>query len=410
MAGSSTHGNETILVSVTGQDAPGLTTDLLSILGEAGAEVGDIEQVVIRGRLNLGILIRVPTGRDLLRELLLFGWEHGMQVHFEPVDPTPTPIRVKHAVTVLARELSPACLASATAAIAKAGGNIDRIWRLSRTPVMSYEFLVVDADEDVLREAMVKIASEHHFDVAVQREMVGRRNKRLVVLDVDQTLIQDEIIDLLADEAGVGAQVHEITTRAMAGELDFETSLRERVALLAGLDEAALIRARDRVRLTPGAATFIRTLHRLGLRTAIISGGFQYFTDHLAERLGLDHAYGNVLEVVDGVLTGGLVGPIIDAERKAVLMRELAASYEIPLAQTVAVGDGANDLNMLQAAGLGIAFNAKALVRDAADTAVSVPYLDAVLFLLGYRSEDILAADEHFGSDADATRRHQDRV
>lgn len=392
--------HETILVSVTGPDGPGLTTELLGMLHDAGAEVGDMEQVVIRGRLNLGILIRVPAGRDLLRDLLLFGWERGMQVHFEPVDPTPTPLRRVHTVTVLAETLTPGDLAAVTAAIAKAGGNIDRILRLSRTPVTAYQFAVVDASDGELREAAVATANEHGLDLAVERDVVGTRNKRLVVLDVDQTLIQDEIIDLLAEEAGTGEQVAAITAAAMAGELDFETALHQRVALLEGLDGPALERAKDRVRLTPGAATFVRTLRRLGMTVAVISGGFSFFTDDLARRLGIDHSFANTLERRDGKLTGRVVGPVIDGPRKSRLLQQLADGEGIPIAQTVAVGDGANDLDMLRAAGLGIAFNAKAVVRDAADAAVSVPYLDAVLFLLGLRREDIDAADDHFGTSA----------
>lgn len=395
--------HETVLVSVTGPDGPGLTSELLGLLDEAEAEVGDMEQVVIRGRLNLGILIRVPAGRDLLRNLLLFGWERGLQVHFEPVDPIPTPIRRAHSVTVVAETLSPGDLWSLTSAIAGADGNIDRILRLSRTPVTAYQFLVVDADEDDLRRRVVATASTLGVDIAVERDVVGRRNKRLVVLDVDQTLIQDEIIDLLAEEAGVGDDVAALTADAMAGDLDFETSLERRVALLKGLDAAALDRARSRVRLTPGAATFVRTLRRLGMTVAVISGGFSFFTDPLAEDLGIDHSFANTLELRDGLLTGRLVGPVIDGPRKARLLQQLAAGEGIPIEQTVAVGDGANDLDMLRAAGLGIAFNAKPVVRDAADTALSVPYLDAVLFLLGLRREDIDAADAHFGTSAAPT-------
>ncbi|MBW3619609.1 MAG: phosphoserine phosphatase SerB, partial [Actinobacteria bacterium] len=227
-------------------------------------------------------------------------------------------------------------------------------------------------------------------------ESLERRAKRLVVMDVDSTLIQDEVIELLAEEAGCAEEVRSVTERAMAGELDFETSLRQRVALLEGLDVAVFDDVRRRLRLTPGARTFVRTLKRIGFKVAIVSGGFTVFTDALKDELGLDHAVANELEIVDGRVTGRLVGPIVDRARKARILEELAALEGVSTDQTVAVGDGANDLDMLAAAGLGIAFNAKPVVREAADTSLSFPYLDAILFVLGVRREDVERAD---GSD-----------
>ncbi len=218
-----------------------------------------------------------------------------------------------------------------------------------------------------------------------------------MVLDVDSTLIQDEVVELLADEAGCGAEVREVTERAMAGELDFESALRERVRRLAGLGAAELERARARVRLTPGARTFVRTLKRLGFSVGIVSGGFTHFTDPLARELGLDHAVANVLEVRDGRLTGEVLGQVVDRARKAELLAEFAATEGIPLSQTVAVGDGANDLDMIAAAGLGVAFNARPVVQQAADTTVNVPYLDAVLFVLGVTRDEVEAADASDG-------------
>jgi phosphoserine phosphatase len=265
--------------------------------------------------------------------------------------------------------------------------------RLSRYPVVSYEFVTLAGDIDAMRARLVAAAKEHAVDVAVQRESLERRAKRLVVMDVDSTLIQDEVIELLAQEAGCGEEVEQITARAMAGDLDFEASLRERTARLAGMPAEALDRVADKVQLTPGARTFVRTLKRLGYTVAIVSGGFTHITDQLAADLGIDHAQANHLEVVDGVVTGRILGDVIDRPGKARVLREIAAAEHIPLEQTVAVGDGANDLDMLATAGLGIAFNAKPVVREAADTAVSVPYLDAILFLLGIRREDIEQAD-----------------
>ena len=386
--------SETVLVRITGPDHPGVTAGLMSVLADAGAEVYDIEQIVIRDQLTLGLAVGVPQGRDLLKDVLLFGWEQGMEVDFDLVSNTPSSQLPGTVVTLLGPDLNPTEIGAAATAIADAGANIDRIIRLSRFPVMSYELLVRDGDVGKLRSNLMHIAAAHpNMDIAIQREGIGRRAKRLIVLDVDSTIIGDEVIDLLAAEAGCLAEVQQITADAMEGALDFESSLRTRVRLLAGIDEDAVARAHSNLRYTPGTRTFVRTLQRLGYTVAIVSGGFTVFTDRIAEDLRLHHAYANVLEFVDGKLTGELVGPIVDRERKAVLLREIAATDNVPLSQTVAVGDGANDLDMLSEAGLGIAFNAKPIVSEAADTALSVPYLDAILFVLGIRREDVEAAD-----------------
>ena len=385
---------ETVLLRLNGPDHTGINAGLMAVLDEAGATVHDIEQIVIRDQISLSLAVDVPRGRDLLSQVLVFGWEQGLEVEFEVAQSAPAVNLPAHVVTIVGQQLAPAEIGAAASAVADAGGNIDRIVRLSSYPVMSYEFLVRDGDEDRMRANLVDAASTHPgLDVAIQREGLGRRAKRLVVLDVDSTLILDEAIDLLAEEAGTHDEVSAITEATMAGEVDFTTALKERVALLAGLDEAAIARAVAAMRLTPGARTFVRTLHRLGFTTAIISGGFTPFTDHLARQLGLHHAHANELAMVDGRTTGDIAGPIIDRERKGDLVREIAASEKVPLGQVVAVGDGANDLDMLAQAGLGIAFNAKAVAAEVADTAVSVPYLDAVLFILGVRREEIEAAD-----------------
>jgi phosphoserine phosphatase len=385
---------QTVLIRVSGPDHPGITAGLMTVLSDSGAVVHDIEQIVIRGQLSLGVAVEVPEGRDLLKDVLFFGWDQGMDVDFDLVSSTPTPNTSGHVVTILGPDLTPAEIATATTAIADAGANIDRIVRLSRYPVMSYELLVRDGDDDKLRSNLLHAAAANPgVDIAIQREGLGRRAKRLVVLDVDSTLIQDEVIDLLAAEAGCLDEVQRITRDAMEGGIDFESSLRMRVRLLGGLDEAAIERAWNKLHLTPGARTFVRTLRRLGYTVAIVSGGFTAFTDRLSNELGIHHSHANELEIREGKLTGELVGQVVDRERKAELLRSIASAERVPLSQTVAVGDGANDLDMLSAAGLGIAFNAKPIVEEAADTALTVPYLDAILFVLGIRREDVEAAD-----------------
>ncbi|MEX1164651.1 MAG: phosphoserine phosphatase SerB [Nitriliruptor sp.] len=384
----------TILVHVSGRDRPGITAGLLGVLADSGVELFDMEQVVVRERLTLDLLLGVDEGDDALKELLFHGFQHDLQLDFEVVEDSSSRASSDRAVvTVIGAALSPAALRDVTRAIADGGGNIDRIVRLSRYPVVSFEFVVVDGDIDRMRTHLVATSGDHGIDVAVQRESLGRRAKRLVVMDVDSTLIQDEVIEMLAERAGCHAEVAEITERAMRGELDFATSLGERVAKLAGTPVEVLDQVGDAITLTPGARTFVRTLKRLGYTVAIVSGGFTAVVDRLAADLGIDHAVANELEVADGRLTGRVIGEVVDRAGKAEVLRRIAATEGIPLEQTVAIGDGANDLDMLAVAGLGIAFNAKPAVRAAADTAVTVPYLDAILFLLGIRRDEVEAAD-----------------
>lgn len=380
-----------LLVRITGRDRPRLVHDLLGLLANAGAAVEDMEQLVVRERLTLDVLVRLD-GADsaLVRDLLYWAHTQDLVVDFEHVEAmSRRSMLPRHAVTVLAEELGPAALAAVSGAIADTGGTIDRIVRLATEPVTAYDLSVIAGDVDALRRRLPAVARDHRIDIAVQAGGLERRAKRLVVMDVDSTLIRNEMIDLLAEEAGCSDQVATITERAMRGELDFEGSLRERVRLLKGLDADAVERVRGRIRLTPGARTLVRTLKRLGYAVAIVSGGFTIFTDWLQDLLGLDHAHGNNIEIVDGRLTGEILGPVVDRARKAELLAEIAAAEGVPLSQTVAIGDGANDLDMLAAAGMGIAFNAKPAVRDQAAVTVSVPYLDAILFMLGLRGSDV---------------------
>lgn len=383
-----------LLIRITGADRRGVTSSLLAIAANAEAQVEDMEQIVVRERLSLSMLLRLEGAAEgVVKDLLYWGHTEGFHVEFEWVEPHSKRARLeRQAITVMAPQVHSRALAEVTAAISACGGNLDRIVRLATEPVVAYDMQVVGTPpgrQTELRQRLLTVARRNGVDVAVQQAGIERRSKRLVAMDVDSTLITNEVIDLLAAEAGCEAEVAAITARAMAGELDFTETLHERVALLAGLDKAALDRVRERIVLTPGARTFVRTLQRMGCQVAIFSGGFTYFTDWLRTVLKLDHAYANELQIVGGRLTGRVLGPVVDRARKADLLAEIAAGQDIPLSQTVAIGDGANDIDMLTRAGLGIAFNAKPVVRDQADTTVSVPQLDAVLFMLGIRSEDI---------------------
>ncbi len=364
----------------------------MDVIGSAGAAVDDVEQTVTRRKLSLSIVVRVPPGRDLVKELLLFGWERQIHVDFEIVGQAPTPHRPGLVITLVGTEIHPLEFAAVASICARTDGNIDRITRLARTPVMAYELVVRGSRTDELKRNLLLAGRDLRCDLAVVHESLAQRGARLIVMDVDSTLIQNEMIDLLAHEADKLHEVAAVTDQAMMGDMDFEESLIERVAHLKGLPESAIESARQKVELTPGAPTFIRTLNALGYRTAIVSGGFTAITRALADDLGIDYAFANTLEVEDGYLTGRVVGDLIDRERKAELVRELAQKEGISVEQVVAIGDGANDLDMLETAGLGIAFNAKPVVQDAADTTLSVPYLDAILFMLGVNRDHIEAA------------------
>ncbi len=380
-----------LLVTVTGRDHPGVTASLMEALDRCGSVVEDVEQVVVHGRLLLGIVISGPGHDTEVRAALTAAaTATGVDVEFAALDADePAAGVVRHHVVVLGAPLPPAALTGVARRLAACEANIERVHRLSSWPAQSFELLVAGGDTAQLRAELAAEAVAQQVDVAVERATIYRRARRLVVMDVDSTLVQGEVIEMLAAEAGCEAEVARVTAAAMAGELDFEQSLRARVALLEGLPVEAVDRVRAAVRLTPGARTLVRTLKRLGWTVGIVGGGFTAVTDDLRAELGLDHALANVLETVDGRLTGRVVGEVVDRAGKARALRRFAEQEGLQPEQTVAIGDGANDLDMLAAAGLGIAFNAKPVVRDAADAALSVPFLDAVLFLLGISRDEV---------------------
>jgi phosphoserine phosphatase len=390
------HGAATLLLTFTGADRPGVAAQVLDALADHRARLLDVEQVVIRGLLVLGVLIDVEhLDEDAVRHDAQRSGAHlGLTVTASSGHDEDDARRLGRLhVTVLGEPLDASGLATVAHALAEAGANIDRITRLARYPVTCLELDVSVAYPEPLRAVLSAASARTGLDIAVQPSGLLRRAKRLVVLDVDSTLLQDEVIDLLGERAGVGAEITRITAEAMAGHLPFGDALRQRVRLLAGQPATLLDDVRQAVRLTPGARTLVRTLKRLDHSIGIVSGGFREITDGLVSDLGLDYAAANALEIVDGRLTGELVGPIIDRAGKAGALRRFAAAAGVPLDQTVAIGDGANDVDMLAAAGLGVAFNAKPVLRERADASVSVPFLDAVLFLLGIPRAEIEAAD-----------------
>ena len=394
------HATQTLLVTVSGDDRPGVTSTLFDAIADVGAEVLDLEQVVVRGHLTLALLLSAgPQDLRLRGVVASVATALGMQVTVEAGSGDNAPRRGgRAAVVVIGAPLLASAVAAVTTRIAAHGANIDRIRRLSRYPVTTVEFDVSGADVAILRSELSLEAAVRGVDIAVAPTGLARRGRRLVVIDVDSTLIQDEVIELLAARAGRESEVAAVTSAAMRGEIDFAESLRARVATLAGLPVSVLDEVRADIRLTAGARTLVRTMKRLGFTLAAVSGGFIEIVGPLAAELGIDHAHANRLEARDGVLTGGLVGDIVDRQGKATALRRFAAAEGLPLSRTVAIGDGANDLDMLAAAGLGIAFNAKPIVREQADTAVNVPYLDAVLYLLGISREEIEEADDADGT------------
>ncbi len=386
------------LILLSGVDKPGITESLFQTLATFSVNILDIEQVVIRGRVILTVLIScAPAHSEAIEgDLQECAEKLGVDIASAFENSASTDIAVKKSllhVVVLAQALKPSAINSVASAIALNGGNIERIHRTASYPVTAIEFTVSGASQVKLRTDLARIGIENSVDIAVSPGGLMRWAKKLVVMDVDSTLIQQEVIELLGAKAGKGAEIAEITDAAMRGELEFAESLKARVALLAGLSESVLTQVQSEISLTPGARTLIRTLHKLGHHVALVSGGFETVIAPLMAELEITHMRANNLEVIDGKLTGKLTGPIIDRAGKADALREFAALHGIALEQTIAIGDGANDLDMIALAGLGIAFNAKPAVVAAADSSVSAPYLDSVLYLLGITREEVEESD-----------------
>lgn len=402
---------EILLINVSGEDKPGVTSAITSVLARYQADILDVGQAVIHDTLALGILVALDASAHpkdtLLDEIQASIQPFAIQVRMQAVTRenyrqwVEHQGKPRHIVTLLSRQITAAQIAELTAVTVKHGLNIDNINRLSGRVELDavdehsnacVEFSVrgLPGDLTALRADFMELSTRLEVDIAFQRDTVYRRNRRLVCFDMDSTLIDAEVIDELAKAAGVGEQVAEITELAMRGELDFKQSFARRMALLEGLDESVLAGIAANLRLNEGAEKLISSLKKLGYKTAILSGGFNYFGRYLQNKLGIDYVYANELDIVDGKVTGKVVGTVVDGQRKAELLEMLAQKEGIALEQVIAVGDGANDLPMLSVAGLGIAFRAKPLVKASAQHSISTLGLDAILYLLGFRDRDRL--------------------
>ena len=394
----SSDAQHTGLILLTGTDAPGITQALFATLEPFAITVLDIEQVVISDRLILTVLIGLSPAHAKAIESDLAECALKLDVDIATLfsDSTTSSIQAKTGllhVVALSQKLQPAAISQIASAITQQGGNIERIFRTASYPITAVEFQVSGASVDQLRTSLALVARDSGVDIAVSPGGLARLAKKLVVMDVDSTLIQQEVIELLASKVGVADQVVSITAAAMAGEIDFAQSLRARVALLAGAPESILAEVRNEIALTPGARTLVKTLQKLGHEVAVVSGGFTTVIEPLLAELGIVNYRANTLEIAGGKLTGKVIEPIIDRAGKAQALRDFAEKVGVSLEQTIAIGDGANDLDMIAAAGLGIAFNAKPAVKAAADSSLSAPYLDSVLYLLGISREDVEAAN-----------------
>ncbi len=392
------------LVTVSGVDVPGITAELTGILARHEVEIIDLSQAVVQRLLSLSFLYAADFSRGdanlVVQDLIAKATDLDLKLDFKQVDlgsaggGMASPVH-HYAVTLIAEKVSAKALHAVTLELAQWQLNIDVIKKLSENQFGCVELLVsssVGVDELALRKSLLLIAKDQQVDIALQAEGLYRRAKRLVVLDMDSTLIQGEVIDELAREKGVFAEVAAITHQAMHGEMDYDESLRLRCALLQGLQSSDLLRVYDKIEVTPGAEDLIRALKRLGYKVAVISGGFTFVADRLKERLGIDFAYANTLEMHDQIVTGRVLSPIVNAQRKADLLEAIAQQEKIVLDQVIAIGDGENDLLMLEKAGLGIAFNAKPLVRERADLAYSQKNLRSILYLLGLSGRDVAQA------------------
>jgi len=400
---------EIILLNISGPDQAGQTAALTSILMQYNVNILDIGQATIHDDLSLGILFEVPEkagSSPILKDILFKAYELGVNAKFTPIPASRYDEWVTHQgkdrfiVTLISRKLNAEHLAKVTGVIASQGLNIDFISRLSgRVPlngldsqtraVVEFSVRGTPVDLEKMKADFIEISGEVGIDIAFQEDNVFRRNRRLICFDMDSTLIQTEVIDELAYRAGVGKEVSEITEAAMRGELDFKESFIKRVSLLKGLDESVMKEIAENLPITEGAERLFKTLKRYGYRTAILSGGFNYFGNYLKSKLGVDYVFANELEIKDGKLTGKHTGEIVDGARKAELLKLLAFKEDIHLDQVIAVGDGSNDLPMIQLAGLGIAFHAKPKVKASAKHNISTVGLDAILYLLGFRDRDI---------------------
>ena len=388
---------ERVLITVSGKDTPGITSQLTGILARHSVTILDIAQSVIHQMLSLSIFIEgTPHEASLLHDLNTKAAELGLSFEHKRLAPglgnSPAPKSYHYAVTLIGDQVTALALHEVTDALARASVNIDVIKRLSEDEFGCVEMLVSSAsqiDRKALKKNLLAIAKDQKVDIALQAEGLYRRAKRLVVMDMDSTLIQSEVIDELAREKGVYEEVSTITHNAMMGKIDYDESLRQRCRKLEGLTQQDLETVLKRIKLTPGAEDLIHVLKKLGYKVALLSGGFTFVADRLKEKLGIDFAYANVLEMKGGVVTGLVHPPIVNAQRKADLLDVIAQQEKIHLDQVIAIGDGANDLPMLAKAGLGIAFNAKPSVRDQADLAISQKNMRSVLYLLGISGRDL---------------------